>query len=69
MPRVRMNTSVADARHSWDYEGEYEVSPSQAQAWVAAGIAELVTSEGFETPEQRNRGIERRGPGRPRKIR
>lgn len=64
-----MTSSVASQAHSWDYECEYDVSSAQAQAWIREGVAELVTHESIETPEQRNRGIERRGPGRPRKIR
>lgn len=67
MPRVRMLTSVADQRHSYDYDCDYDVSPSVAQGLLANGEAILVTDEAMDTPEARGFRMERRGPGRPRK--
>jgi hypothetical protein len=69
MPRVRMLTSLANPRMSWETGEEVNASPEEAQAWVQAGIAELVTAEAVLTPERRGRPPEvRRGPGRPRKY-
>ena len=70
MPLVRMLTSYADKRTSWA-EGELvQASTAEAQSWVPAGIAELVTEQ-RETPERavrtETRAVVRRGPGRPRK--
>jgi hypothetical protein len=67
MPLVRMKTSYATARHSFDEGTEVQASVEEAQSWLAADIAELVTEERVLTPE-RAQGFEvRRGPGRPRK--
>lgn len=65
MPLVRMLTSWATKSQSFDQGEEVQASPAEAQSWVPAGIAELVTEE-RQTPE-RGQHIERRGPGRPRK--
>lgn len=68
MPRVRMKDSMANRNFSF-YRGEVvDVSPEEAQVWIAADIAELVTEERVLTPERRMQVPEvRRGPGRPRK--
>ena len=53
MPRVRMKTSVANRNYAIEENETADVSPDQAQAWVAAGIAEYVTGEPIQTPERR----------------
>lgn len=68
MPRVRMLTSLANPRMSWETGEEVNASFEEAQAWVQAGIAELVTAESVLTPERRMQALERRRPGRPRKY-
>lgn len=69
MPRVRMLTSIANPRNSWETGEEVQLSPEQAQAWVRDGVAEYVTREDVLTPERRAGVPEvRRGPGRPRKY-
>ncbi|MCW2767535.1 MAG: hypothetical protein JWO11_3494 [Nocardioides sp.] len=67
MPRVRMKDSIANRNYSF-YRGELvDVSPEEAQVWIAADMAELVTEERILTPERDQRSEVRRGPGRPRK--
>lgn len=60
MPRVRMLTSLADHRHSFEFNEEIDASVDEAKAWVAAGVAEYVTSEPVDTPERRVRRPETR---------
>lgn len=67
MPLVRMLTSYADVRHSWAEGEEVQASAAEAQSWLPAGIAELVTAD-VVTPERRQVMETRRGPGRPRKY-
>lgn len=69
MPRVRMLTSVASLRHSYDYDQVYDLAPELATELINDGVAEFVMDSGFEIPERRQQAIERRGAGRPRKNR
>ncbi len=67
MPRVRVLTPVANRNFSFA-DGETPDIPGElASQWVAAGIAEYVTTEAVLTPERRMQIPERRRPGRPRK--
>lgn len=67
MPLVRMKTSLATMRHSFDEGAEVQASAEEAQSWLAADIAELVVEDRVLTPERGMRSEVRRGPGRPRK--
>jgi hypothetical protein len=55
-----MLTSLADHRHSFEFNEEVDASVDEAKAWVAAGVAEYVTSEPVDTPERRVRRPETR---------
>jgi hypothetical protein len=62
MVKVRMLTSVASARYAFRSGEEVNASPQEAAAWIADGVAELVTETRIETPERGQRSERRRKP-------
>lgn len=58
MPLVRMLTSIAGSRVSWDLGEEVEMSPEEAAVYADGVRGELVRGPAVETPEGRSARME-----------
>lgn len=60
MPKVRMLTSGANQRFSWDHDEIVDMTPEEAAVWADGVRGELVRpTDPVETPERNN--AKRRG--------
>lgn len=64
MPLVRMVTSVAGEGFAYRFGEEADLSPEQAQRFVAAGWGELVRGLDPDTPEAAGPPMEKAAAGR-----
>jgi hypothetical protein len=67
MPLVRLRSAIAGRNFSYPDGAEVDVPGETASAWLAAGIAVLVTEDRASTPERGAVSEVRRRVGRPRK--